>query len=74
MATGEAVAIEALRADIAQAKEQARVINAAALKAAKDLKAEHADGPPRVGRSLGGSPYANGYDCRENFLRHKRVK
>ena len=42
MATGGAAAIEALRAELALAKEQARVSNAAALKAAEDLKAEHA--------------------------------
>ena len=34
--------MEALRAELALAKEQARVSNAAALKAAEDLKAEHA--------------------------------
>ena len=34
--------MEALRAELARAKEQARIINAAALKAAKELKAEKA--------------------------------
>ena len=37
---GGAAAIEALRADLALAKEQARISNAAALKAAEELKAE----------------------------------
>ena len=37
-----AATVEALRAELAQAKEQARVSNAAALKAAEDLRAEHA--------------------------------
>ena len=35
-----AATVEALRAELAQAKEQARVSNAAALKAAKELRAE----------------------------------
>ena len=34
--------MEALRAELARAKEQARISNAAALKAAKELKAEKA--------------------------------
>ena len=34
--------VEALRAELAQAKEQARASNAASLKAAEDLRAEHA--------------------------------
>ena len=34
--------MEALRAELAQAKEQARISNAAALKAAEELKAEKA--------------------------------
>ena len=34
--------MEALRAKLARAKEQARISNAAALKAAKELKAEKA--------------------------------
>ena len=34
--------MEALRAELALAKEQARASNAAALKAAEDLRAEHA--------------------------------
>ena len=42
MAAGRAAAIEALRAELTLAKEQARVRNAAALKAAADLKAEQA--------------------------------
>ena len=37
-----AAAVEALRAELALAKEQARVSNAAALKAAEDLRAEQA--------------------------------
>ena len=37
-----AAAVEALRAELAQAKEQARVSNAAALKAAEDLRAKQA--------------------------------
>ena len=37
-----AAAMEALRAELAQAKEQARASNAAALKAAKELRAEQA--------------------------------
>ncbi|XBI93363.1 hypothetical protein VPH35_030224 [Triticum aestivum] len=37
-----AAAMEALRAELAQAKEQARVSNAAALKAAEELRAEQA--------------------------------
>ncbi|KAF7007950.1 hypothetical protein CFC21_022831 [Triticum aestivum] len=37
-----AAAVEALRAELVQAKEQARVSNAAALKAAKELRAEQA--------------------------------
>ena len=39
---GGAAAVEALRAELALAKEQARVSNAASLKAAKDLRAEQA--------------------------------
>ena len=35
-----AAAVEALRVELAQAKEQARASNAAALKAAKELRAE----------------------------------
>ena len=42
MAAGGAAAIEALRAELALAKEQARASNAAALKAAEDLKAKQA--------------------------------
>ena len=42
MAAGGAAAIDALRAELALAKEQARVSNAAALKAVEDLKAEQA--------------------------------
>ena len=34
--------VEALRAELARAKEQARISNAAALKAAEELKAEKA--------------------------------
>ena len=37
-----AAAVEALRAELAQAKEQARASNAAALKAAEELRAEQA--------------------------------
>ena len=37
-----AAAMEALRAELAQAKEQARASNAAALKAAEELRAEQA--------------------------------
>ena len=37
-----ATAVEAMRAELAQAKEQARVSSAAALKAAKELRAEQA--------------------------------
>ena len=37
-----AAAVEALREELAQAKEQAQVSNAAALKAAKELRAEQA--------------------------------
>ena len=40
MAAGGAAAVEALRAELALAKEQAWVSNAAALKAAEELKAE----------------------------------
>ena len=40
-ADGAAV-VEALRAELAQAKEQARASNAAALKAAEELRAEQA--------------------------------
>ena len=39
---GGAAAIEAPRAELALAKERARASNAAALKAAEDLRAEHA--------------------------------
>ena len=42
MTAGVAAAVEALRVELALAKEQARVSNAAALKAAEELKAEHA--------------------------------
>ena len=42
MAVGEAAAIEALRAELALAKEQARASNAAALKSAEELTAEQA--------------------------------
>ena len=42
MAAGGAAAIEALRAELALAKEQARVSNAAALKAAEELRADAA--------------------------------
>ena len=42
VAAGGAAAIETLRAELALAKEQARVSNAAALKAAEDLRAEQA--------------------------------
>ena len=42
MAAGGAAAIEALRAELALAKEKARVSNAAALKAAEDLRGEQA--------------------------------
>ena len=37
-----ATAVEALRAELAQAKEQARASNAAALKVAEELRAEQA--------------------------------
>ena len=37
-----AAAVEALRAELAQAKEQARASNAASLKAAEELRAEQA--------------------------------
>ena len=37
-----AAAVEALRAELAQAKEQARASDAAALKAAEELRAEQA--------------------------------
>ena len=37
-----AAAVEALRAELAQAKEQARASNAAALKAAEELRADQA--------------------------------
>ena len=39
---GGAAAVEALRAELALAKEQARISNAAALKAAEELKAKQA--------------------------------
>ena len=42
MAAGGAAAIEALRAELALAEEQARISNVAALKAAEELKAEQA--------------------------------
>ena len=42
MAPGGAAAVEALRAELALAKEQACISNAAALKAAEELRAEHA--------------------------------
>ena len=38
--TNGAAAVEALRAELALAKEQAQASNAAALKAAEDLRAE----------------------------------
>ena len=37
-----AAAVEALRVELAQAKEQTRVSNAAALRAAEELRAEQA--------------------------------
>ena len=40
--TDGAAAVEALRAELAQAKEQARASNAAALKATEELRAEQA--------------------------------
>ena len=40
MTADGAAAMEALRAELAQAKEQARASNAAALKAAEELRAE----------------------------------
>ena len=40
--TDGAAAVEALRVELAQAKEQARASNAAALKAAEELRAEQA--------------------------------
>ena len=40
--TDGVAAVEALREELAQAKEQARASNAAALKAAKELRAEQA--------------------------------
>ena len=42
MTADGATTVEALRAELARAKEQARVGNAAALKAAEELKAEKA--------------------------------
>ena len=42
MAADGAAAVEALRSELAQAKEQARASNAAALKAAEELRAEQA--------------------------------
>ena len=39
---GGAAAVEALRAELALSKEQARISNAAALKAAEELRAEQA--------------------------------
>ena len=42
LAAGGAAAVEALREELALAKEQARASNAAALKAAEDLRAEQA--------------------------------
>ena len=42
MTADGAATVEALRAELAQAKEQARISNAAALKAAEELKAEKA--------------------------------
>ena len=42
MAIGGAAAIETQRAELALAKEQARVSNAAALKEAEELRAEQA--------------------------------
>ena len=40
LAAGGAAAVEALKAELARAKEQARASNEAALKAAEDLRAE----------------------------------
>ena len=42
MTVDGAATVEALRAELARAKEQARLGNAAALKAAEDLRAEKA--------------------------------
>ena len=42
MTADGAVAVETLRAELARAKEQARRSDAAALKAAEDLRAEQA--------------------------------
>ena len=42
MTADGAATVEALRAELARAKEQARISNAAALKAAKELKAKKA--------------------------------
>ena len=42
LAAGGAAVLEALRVELALAKEQARASNAAALKAAEDLRAEQA--------------------------------
>ena len=42
MTADGAAAVEALRAELAQVKEQARASNAAALKATEDLRAEQA--------------------------------
>ena len=42
MIAGSAAAVETLRNELAQAKEQARVNKAAADKAAEDLKSKHA--------------------------------
>ena len=42
MTANGAAAVETLRAELAQAKEQARISDAAALKAVEELKAEQA--------------------------------
>ena len=42
MTADGAAAVETLRAEVARAKEQARISDAAALKAAEELKAEQA--------------------------------
>ena len=41
-ADGAAAAVETLRAELARAKDQARISDAAALKAVKELRAEQA--------------------------------
>ena len=45
MTADGAATVETLRAELARAKEQARISNAAALKAAEELKAEKAAHP-----------------------------